>query len=101
VLQPTGLMFREVSLAGVWQHLTQPWFVATELEIVAASVVGAMAVLGTIPLNVSFWAKDHMLPKLRMSPWFLPIQTTFWSLEILAIFVFYRDATEDFIYFQF
>jgi D-alanyl-lipoteichoic acid acyltransferase DltB (MBOAT superfamily) len=101
VLQPTGLMFREVSLARVWQHLTQPWFVATELEIVAASVVGAMAVLGTIPLNVSFWAKDHMLPKLRMSPWFLPIQTTFWSLEILAIFVFYRDATEDFIYFQF
>jgi D-alanyl-lipoteichoic acid acyltransferase DltB (MBOAT superfamily) len=101
VLQPTGLMFREVSLARVWQHLSQPWFGGTDLEWTAAAIVGSMALLGTLPMNFSFWVEDHVLPKLKKSQWYIPIQTTFWSLEILIIFIFYRDSTEDFIYFQF
>src|SRR5690606_24123676 len=90
LLQPTGLLFREVSLARAWQHVSQPWFAATQDELVAAAIVGAMALLGTLPMNLSFWVEDHVLPRLRPSTWFLPVQTTFWSVEILAIFVFYR-----------
>jgi hypothetical protein len=63
--------------------------------------MGSMALLGTIPINASFGVEDHVLPRLKASEWYLPIQTTFWSLEILAIFVFYRDASQDFIYFTF
>ena len=101
VLQPTGLLFREHSLTRVWQHLNQPWFGASEEERIAAGIVLAMAVLGTLPINLSYWVEDHILPRIRSSPWFLPVLTTFWSLEILAIFVFYRDGANDFIYFQF
>lgn len=101
VLQPTGLLFREASLTRVWQHLTKPWFAATQEELIAAAIVGSMAVLGTLPINFSFWVEDNVLPRLRPSAWFLPIQTTFWSLEAAAIFVFYRDTSADFIYFQF
>jgi alginate O-acetyltransferase complex protein AlgI len=101
VLQPTGLLFREVSLARVWQHLNQPWLGGTEEQWIAAAIVGAMALLGTLPINLSFLVEDHVLPRIKQSEWYLPIQTTFWSLEILAIFVFYRDASEDFMYFTF
>lgn len=101
VMQPTGLLFREVSLGRVWQHLNQPWFQATQEEWIAATIVFAFAALGTLPINLSYWVEDHILPRLQKSAWYLPIQTTFWSFEALAIFIFYRDASGDFIYFQF
>ncbi len=101
VLQPTGLMFREVSLARVWQHLSQPWFGGSQEEWIAAAIVASFALLGTIPINLSYFVEDHVVPRIEGSVWFLPIQTTFWAFEILAIFVFYRDASQDFIYFQF
>ena len=101
VLQVTGLLFREVSLARVWQHLSSPWFSWTREELAAATWMFTLAVIGTIPLNLSYWLEDKVLPKISASPWFLPLQTTWWSVEALAIFVFYRDVSEDFIYFQF
>lgn len=101
VLQVTGLLFREVSLSRVRQHLSQPWFAATEEELVAAGIVAAMAIVGTLPINLSWFVEDRILPRLSASSWFLPVQTTFWAFEIVAMFVFYRDASGDFIYFQF
>lgn len=101
VLQVTGLLFREVSLARVWQHLSMITVPSTEEERIAATIVFAFAVLGTLPLNLSYVVEDKLLPRIRTSPWFLPVQTTFWSFEILAIFILYRDASDDFIYFQF
>lgn len=101
VLQPTGLLFRELSLARAWQHVNQPWFQATYEEKVAAAIVFSFAVLGTIPLNVSFWFKDKVLPRLERSRWFLPILTTWWAVEVVLMFFFHRDASGDFIYFQF
>ncbi len=101
VLQPTGLLFREVSLSRAWQHVNQPWFAATYEERVAAAIVFSFAILGTIPLNFSFWFKDKVLPRLQTSEWFLPLMTTWWAIEIVLMFLFHRDATGDFIYFQF
>jgi alginate O-acetyltransferase complex protein AlgI len=101
VLQVTGLLFREASLARVWQHLSQPWFRASQEELVAAAIVGSMALAGTLPINLSYYVEDYLLPKLRASAWWLPAQTTFWACEAVAIFVFYRDSSQDFIYFQF
>jgi alginate O-acetyltransferase complex protein AlgI len=101
VLQPTGLLFRERSLTRVWQHLSQPWFGGTHDQWIAATVVGAMALAGTLPINLSYSVEDYVFPRLRRSDWWLPIQTTFWAFEALAIYVFYRDGSNDFIYFQF
>lgn len=101
VLQPTGLLFREVSLARAWQHVSQPWFDAIPEERAIATVILAFAVAGTIPLNVGFWVRDRLMPRLTRSPWFLPVLTTWWAVEIVLLFLFYRDASQDFIYFQF
>ncbi|MCA9571401.1 MAG: hypothetical protein KC656_26360, partial [Myxococcales bacterium] len=101
VLQVTALLFRERNLERVWQHLTGPWLSPSPEEVTAAAMVFAFALAGTIPLNVSFWVQDKVLPRLRESTWGLPVQTAWWSLEGLALFVFARDASGDFIYFQF
>ena len=101
VLQPVGIMFREVSLARVWQHLSQSPFGGSEAEFVAAMIVASFAFLGSLPMTLSYLVEDHVLPRIKDSVWFLPITTTFWSFLAVAIFIFYRDASQDFIYFQF
>lgn len=101
VLQPTGLLFRERSLTRVWQHLSQPWWGGTQDEWIAASIVGAMALAGTLPINLSYVLEDNLYPRLRKSDWWIPIQTTFWAVEGLLIYIFYRDISSDFIYFDF
>jgi alginate O-acetyltransferase complex protein AlgI len=99
VLQPTGLLFREVSVARVWQHLNQPWLGGTQEEWVAAAIVTSMVILGTLPINLSYAVEDYVLPRLKASDWWLPVQTTFWSFEALAIYVFYHP--QEFLYFEF
>ncbi len=101
VLQPTGVMFREVSMERVFQHFSQPWLSATTEELVAATVVFSMAVAGTLPINLSYAVEDHVIPRLKASGWLLPAQTTFMSVAVVAMFIFHRDVSEDFIYFQF
>lgn len=101
VLQPCGLLFRERNLERVWQHLTQPMMGGTEEEWVAAGIVATFAAAGSVPMTMKHAYDDYVAPWLERSVWYLPAQTTFWSLEALMIFVFYRDASEDFIYFQF
>ncbi len=101
VLTPTGLLFRERDLARVWQHLSQPWFALTREEAVAATVVLGMAFAGTLPINLSWPIEDHVLPRVRASVWRLPLATTTWALLAVAMFIFYRDASGDFIYFEF
>ncbi|MCB9665360.1 MAG: MBOAT family protein [Alphaproteobacteria bacterium] len=101
VLHPTGLMFRETSLPRVWQHLTAPWFVATKEQLVSAAIVMSLAVFGGLTMNAADLVQWKLLPRLRRSPWFLPVQTTFWAGCVVVLFLFARDVSEDFLYFQF
>jgi len=101
VLQPTALMFRERDVARVLADLGRIGVPATRDELVAATIVASMAVLGSIPLTAGHLFEDHVLPRLKGTVWLLPVQTTGWSLAAVAIFVFYRDVSQDFIYFEF
>lgn len=101
VLQPTALLFRERDVGRVWTDLTALGQPATRDELVAATIVASMAVLGSIPLSLGHAFEDHVLPRLKGTVWLLPVQTTGWSLAAVAIFIFYRDVSQDFIYFEF
>ncbi len=101
VLQPTALLFRERSVERILQHLGQIGQPSTEEELIAATLVASMAVLGSIPLTLGHLVEDHVLPRVEGTIWMLPVQTTWWSLAAVAIFIGYRDVSEDFIYFEF
>jgi D-alanyl-lipoteichoic acid acyltransferase DltB (MBOAT superfamily) len=101
VVGPGGLIFREVNLERVVQHLSQPIWGGTQEQWVAASIVAGVALATSMPMMIAVLVEDNWLPKLRTNRWFLPIQTTFWTAEAVLIFVFYRNTMGDFIYFQF
>jgi len=67
------------------------------MSLVMVSVV----LLCSIPLIGARLFEDHLLPRLRKSPWMSPAQGLLWALAILFIFLFARDTANDFIYFQF
>jgi D-alanyl-lipoteichoic acid acyltransferase DltB (MBOAT superfamily) len=101
VLQVTGLMFRETSMTRVFQHLAAVARPTSEDEWAAAGLVFSMAFLGTLPTNVSYWVEDSLFPWLTRKGWAWPAQTSWWAVEALAIYVMFRDNSQDFIYFQF
>jgi hypothetical protein len=101
VLQVTGLMFRESTMSRVFQHLAGALDPVEPLEWTAAGMVFSMAVLGTLPENLAQWVEDRVWPRLDAAPWGWPVKSTLWACGIVAIYLFHRDVSEDFIYFQF
>jgi hypothetical protein len=101
VMIPGGLLFREVSVTRVWHHLAQNPFAFTSDELVVAWVVLSITALLASPMVFQVFAEDYILPRLRRSAWYFPIQTATWGAWAVLIFVFHRDTSYDFIYFQF
>jgi len=101
VLLPAGVLFREVSIARVWAHLTQvPWAVTAD-ELAMAWVVLVVAGVFAAPLVLAMVWDDHVWPRVRDGGWLWPAQTSGMALQIVAIALFYRDTSRDFIYFAF
>ncbi len=101
VMIPGGLLFREVSIGRVWQHLSQNPLAYTPDELSVALVVLSVAVAASLPMVIAVPIEDHVLERLKRSAWYFPLQTTTWSLWAAMIFIFYRETSYDFIYFQF
>ncbi len=101
VLLPAGVLFRESSVQRVWMHLAQaPWDFTAD-EGLMAWVVLVVAGLFALPMVLGDLFEDHVWPWLSKGPWLLPVQTTGVALQIVAIALFYRDTSRDFVYFQF
>jgi alginate O-acetyltransferase complex protein AlgI len=98
---PGSLLFRETHLDRIVEHLQRNPFVATPDEWIATSVVIGMTLLCAVPLVLSHYVERLLLPRLRESVWWLPLQTSAWATFGMMMFVFYRVSTYDFIYFQF
>ncbi len=98
---PGSMLFRETHVDRIWRYLTKNPFVASEEEWMATAVVTGMVVAVSVPLCIAHVVERWVLPRIEESRWFLPVQTTAWSLYVVAMFVFYRVSTYDFIYFQF
>lgn len=101
VLQPTALFFRERDLARIAAQLGAIGAPEDPDVLVAALVILAVGVLLSLPLVVSRWIARRALPALRGTPWMLPAHTTWWAVAAVALFIFYRDVSQDFVYFAF
>jgi hypothetical protein len=104
VLQPTGLLFREASVGPrVAAPQRSRGSGRTQEELGGGGDRhGSMALArhaADQPERTT--VEDYVLPRRKASDWWLPVQTTFWACEALAIYVFYRDSSQEFLYFQF
>jgi alginate O-acetyltransferase complex protein AlgI len=98
---PGSMLFRETHLDRVVSHLTMHPFRATDDQWIATSVVAGMTLLVAAPLILSHYVERYLIPALRERPVWYPVQSTSWAVFGMAMFVFYRVSSYDFIYFQF
>ena len=83
-------------------HFTRaPWEGGTQELQVAVGILGLVFTL-SLPL-AGMWARERYwltLPE-RMGDWWWPLRTSGWAGLVLAMVVFHRETSRDFIYFQF
>jgi len=101
VLLPAGVLFREVSIERVVGHLGRVTAAWSADDALMAWIVLVVAGLLASPMVLAAWFEDHVWPKLRHTEWALPLQTSGIGLQVVAIALFYRDTSRDFVYFQF
>ncbi len=95
------LIFRETHIDRLLHFFALSPVGGTREQWVAASVMFGVAVIYSSPLVLAAIIERHVVPKIEASPWFLPAQTTTWSLYAVGILLFVRSTAQDFIYFQF
>lgn len=95
------LLFRETSIARIGLYLSLPLAQSTEAQSVAATVMLAVTAAAATPLVLGLLFQVYVQPKIQDSPWYLPLQTTAWAAFAVAVFIFARGGSSDFIYFQF
>ena len=101
VAVPGSLLFRETHIDRLVAHVQKNPFVADPDQWVAATTVVGITFFLSLPLVLSHFVEHHWWDKLTRSVFWWPLQTTAWSAYALAMFLFYRVTTYDFIYFQF
>ena len=99
---PGSVIFREPRVSETLVHFTRaPWEGGTQELQVAVGIVGLVVTL-SLPL-IGMWARERYWPSLpeRMGDWWWPLRTSGWAGLVLAMVVFHRETSRDFIYFQF
>ena len=96
-----ALLFREPSVARIVAHLTTHPLDATFDEWRAVVAIGTLVFVLNLPLVIEHFARRWLFPRLQPTVWWLPIQTTMWSVYLVLMSVSYRTTAMDFIYFQF
>ena len=95
------MIFRETQIDRLLYYLTLSPFSASPEQWVATVILLAGVAAVSAPLILALLAERHLKPRLKNTAWYLPMQTTTWALYAIAMFVFVRQTTNDFIYFQF
>ena len=95
------MIFREPRITQLLHKLTLNPFVGTEEQWIAASIMLSVSLTGALPLLIAFAALRTVIPKMKQSPWYWPMQTTAWTVYALTMFTFTRVTETDFVYFAF
>jgi D-alanyl-lipoteichoic acid acyltransferase DltB (MBOAT superfamily) len=95
------IIFRETHIHRLLHYFTLTPFGGTQEQGVAAVVMLAMAVVLGSFMTVGSLTQMYLLPRLKQSPWYLPALTSMCTAFAVAMYVFQRTTTTDFIYFQF
>ena len=99
---PGSVIFREPRLSKTLVHFTRPPWEGDRFELhVAVTIVSYVLVL-SLPLVAGYaWTRFMRAREATWGLWRWPLVTTFWAALVLAMAVFYRETSRDFIYFQF
>jgi alginate O-acetyltransferase complex protein AlgI len=95
------LIFRETRIDRLAHYFTLSPFEATSDQWVATITLLSVCALTAAPLIVGLLVQHFLVPWLDRSPWGLPARTTAWAAMAVAMFIFVRLTSLDFIYFQF
>jgi D-alanyl-lipoteichoic acid acyltransferase DltB (MBOAT superfamily) len=95
------MIFRETSLDRLLYYLSLDPFSASPEQWVATAVMLGVVAAVSAPLIIALLVDRFVRPKLVDTMWYLPLQTTTWALYAVGMFIFVRQTTNDFIYFQF
>ena len=95
------LIFRETHIDRLLQFFALNPFGGTREQWVAAGVMLGVVVAYSTPLVLAALLERTLLPAIRDKEWYLPVQTTAWSLWAVGILLLVRTTNQDFIYFQF
>ena len=96
------ITFREPEVMRTFSHLTRLPVGVDAVDWAAAAVVLSVLIGCALPQLIALCLeKSGWMARMRQSPWFLPAETTTWTLYALCIFSFVRVSANDFIYFQF
>ncbi|HHO52942.1 MAG TPA: MBOAT family protein [Deltaproteobacteria bacterium] len=96
-----ALMFREPSVYRIWMHLSSNPLDATPHQWRAVVTILSLLFVLNTPLVIEHFAKRTVIPRWKRTPWWLPLQTTVWSVYVVLMSISYRTTSMDFIYFQF
>ena len=96
-----SMLFREHHAHRILQHITTSPISGTLDEWVAAMVVMTVTVVMTLPLLMGYGFDVWIKPRIKASPWYLPMQTTAWAGYGVCMWLFFRVTASDFVYFQF
>lgn len=95
------LIFRAGPIDIVIRDLTLSPFIETPEQRMTAAALLAVVLGSAFPLWIAMASERWLRPRLRGSPWRLPIRTTAWAIHALAVASFVRVTADDFIYFAF
>ncbi len=95
------IIFRETHVDRLLHYFTLSPFAGTPDQWVAAEVMLAMALVLGSAMTVGSLTQMFVLPRLKRSPWYLPATTTMCAAFAIAMYIFQRTTSNDFIYFQF
>ncbi|MBU0606396.1 MAG: MBOAT family protein [Armatimonadetes bacterium] len=95
------IIFRETHIHRLLHYFTLGPLGGSHEQWVAATVMFAMALALGAFLMIGSLAQMFVIPRLRQSGWYLPALTTMCTVCGIAMYIFQRTTTNDFIYFQF
>ena len=99
---PGSLIFRESRASAIPGHLTTPPWEGDAVALTTAVEIGSVVFALSLPLVVAWAWGRFVAPRLpRVGVWAWPARTAVWGAWVLAMVVFYRETSTDFIYFQF
>ena len=94
-------IFRQPSVEQLLKNLQlSPVDGSLDQWIVSSAMLGLCA-YAALPLVAALLAERYLLPRLKDTPWWLPVRTTGWAVMAVAVFSSVRTSAADFIYFQF
>ena len=95
------LIFRETHMHRLQHYLIAAPWVGSQDQLIAATVMLAVAIGSAAPLVAGLLLERSLLPRVRNTPWMMPCRTLAWTGCALLMFTFTRVTTADFIYFAF